>query len=120
MVPTSVATVIWPSLTGKSSVVLPLAGASAVALTPAFLRAADIAGLMTTSVLMPMTVAFADEYVVLGDVLGIPPLLGAAVLLPGGLLLLGVLPLLALLLLGLLLQAATTTPAATITVIAEA
>src|SRR5215472_2013693 len=113
MVPTSVATVIWPPLTGKSSVVLPLAGASAVTLMPAFLRAADTAGLMTTSVLMPMTVAFAEEYVALGDVLGIP-LLGAVVLL------LGVLPLLALLLLGLLLQAATTTPAATITAIAEA
>jgi hypothetical protein len=57
---------------------------------------------------MPMTVAFAEEYVILGDVLGFP-LPGAAVLLPRGLLLLG-----------LLLQAATTTPAATITAMAEA
>jgi hypothetical protein len=60
---------------------------------------------------MPTTVAFAEEYVVVGDVLGFPPL-GAAVLLLGGFLLLGVL-------LGALLQAATTSPAAAITAMAD-
>src|SRR5215470_16816105 len=53
---------IWPPLTGKSSADFAVAGAIAVMVTPACLRAADTAGLTTTSVLLPMTVARAARY----------------------------------------------------------
>jgi len=86
---------------------LAVAGATAVTLIPACLRAAYTAGLTTTSVLSPMTVAFLEAYVALPEtylvatgVLELVPLL--EVLLP----------------LALLLQAATTSPAATITAMA--
>jgi len=62
-----------------------------------------------------MTVTFAEEYVILGDVLGLPLRAGAllleGVLLPRTLLA-------CVLLLGVLLQAATTSPAARITAMA--
>src|SRR6516162_4366907 len=109
MVPASVAMTIWPPLTGKSSVVSAVAGATAVTVMPACLRAADTAGLTTTSVLLPMTVARADVYVILAHVPGL-------VLLVAAVLLLAAVPLPeALLPLGPLSQAATASPAATIT-----
>src|SRR5215472_6292451 len=78
MVPASVVTTIWPPLTGKSSVVLAVAGAMAATVMPACLRAADIAGLTTTSVLLPMTVARAERYLaVAGGLGGVPPLFAA-------------------------------------------
>jgi hypothetical protein len=131
---------IWPLLTGKSSVDLAVAGATAVTVMSACLRAVDTAGLTTTSVLSPMTVALDEEYGVVADVpecvplpgavplvavlppLECVPLVGAVVPLLEVLLLLecvtlvgAVVPLLeVLLLLGLLSQAATTSTAATI------
>jgi len=78
----------------------------------ACLRAADTAGLMTTSVLLPMTVALRELYVALpevclavADVLEVVPLVTTV-------------PLLEVLLLELL-QAATTSPAATIAAMAD-
>src|SRR5215813_8880853 len=83
-----------------------------VRVTPACLRAADTAGLMTTSVLLPMTVALRELYVALpevclavADVLEVVPLVTTV-------------PLLEVLLLELL-QAATTSPAATIAAMAD-
>jgi hypothetical protein len=112
MVPASVVTAIWPPLTGKSSVVLAVAGATAVTVMPACLRAADIAGLTMTWVLLPMTVALADVYLVVADVPELVPpvaeVLLAEVPLPKATLLLEPPP-----------QAATPSPAATITAIAD-
>src|SRR5690348_7372848 len=106
MVPASVAMTIWPPLTGKSSVVSAVAGATAETVMPACLRAADTAGLTTTSVLLPMTVARAEAYVILAHVPGLALLVAA------------VPPVEVVLPLELLLQAATTSPVATITAIA--
>src|SRR5215469_5704502 len=78
MVPASVVTTIWPPLTGKISVVFAVAGGMAATVMPACLRAADIAGLTTTSVLLPMTVARAGRYLaVAGGLGGVPPLFAA-------------------------------------------
>jgi hypothetical protein len=98
---------IWPALTGKSSVGLAVAGATAVTVMPARLRAADTAGLTTTSVLLPITVAEAGAYAVVVDVFELVSLVAAVLLLEP------------LLLLELLPQAATTSPAATITATAD-
>ena len=73
MVPASVVTTIWPPLTGKSSAVFAVAGAMAVTVMPACLRVADVAGFTTTWVLLPMTVALADVYLVVADVLELVP-----------------------------------------------
>ena len=59
-----------PPLTGKSSAALPVAGAIAVMVTPACFRAADTAGLTTTSVLLPMTVARLARYLEVAGGLG--------------------------------------------------
>src|ERR1700749_1267764 len=127
MVPASVAMTIWPPLTGKSSVVSAVAGATALTVTPACLRAAEAAGSTTTSVLLPMTVARAEAYVILAPVPGLGLLLAAvpavevllAVLLRVEVMLLAaVLPVEVLLPPEPLLQAATTSPVATTTAIA--
>src|SRR5437763_4660993 len=73
MVPASVVTTFWPPLTGKSSAVFAVAGAMAVTVLPACLRVADVAGFTTTWVLLPMTVALADVYLVVADVLELVP-----------------------------------------------
>ena len=73
MVPASVVTTIWPPLTGKSSAVFAVAGAMAVTVMPACLSVADVAGFTTTWVLLPMTVALADVYLVVADVLELVP-----------------------------------------------
>ena len=83
---------------------------------PACLRAADTAGLMTTSVLLPMTVALPGAYVAVADVPELVPPVAAVLALEVLLLV----PLVAVLLLEVLSpfeplpQAATTSPAATI------
>src|SRR5579863_1367259 len=136
MVPASVAMTIWPPLTGKSRVVSAVAGATAVTVMPASLRAAEAAGLTTTSVLLPMTVARAEAYVILAPVPGLVLLLAAVppveVLLaavPAAEVLLAAVPAAEVLLAAVpaseallplepLLQAATTSPVATTTAIA--
>src|SRR5215469_7311563 len=100
-VPASVFTVIWPPLTGKCSVLFAVAGATMSAVMPACMRAADTAGLTTTAVLLPITVALAETYVVVA----------------GGLELAR--PVAAVLLLEPPPQAARPSPAATITAVAK-
>ena len=89
---------------------------------PACLRAADTARLTRTSVLLPMTVARAEEYVAVAGVLELMPLV-AAVLLPGVFLPMPLVAAVLLLEVPPLLepppQAATTSPAATITAMAD-
>jgi hypothetical protein len=104
---------IWPPLTGKSRDVSAVAGATAVTVMSACLRAADTAGLTTTSVLLPMTVARAEAYVILGHVPGLVLLVAAVPLLAAVLLPEALLPP------GPLSQAATASPAARITAMAD-
>ena len=67
--PTSVATTIWPPLTGKSHVVLAVAGATPLTVIPACLMDAETLGLTSTSVFSPTTVAGGEVLVVVADVL---------------------------------------------------